>query len=410
VLSQWTVVASVAGIGFLIGGSSAVAIGLLIGPMMTEFAWPNGVASSAATAFNLSALLAAPIVGAVLDKVGARLVMSFGVLAVSSGFLLVSRCHTRYEMLAAFVFIGIGYCASSYVPSAVVVANWMKEKKSIGMGVVWGATSVGAALFSLLIGSWIEAYGWRVMSAIIAALTAVMLSLTLLTIRTNPPGDTRSEYRGLEFLNTNRPAAASWFSSVFIVATASSAFFAIGMNGIYYHVVSLLIKAGFSTRWAGFALGVSWVLSALGSLVLGAIADRLGAKTILAGALCSCALGTLFLIGAGETRIGILCVVAFVVLWGTSANCINQFIPVIFADRFGTIQLGTLIGVQASIMGVVGSGAPIVTGALYDRFGDYHSAIYLSTAATFLSFVLVSLLRVPQRIETSNSRVLSQGN
>jgi predicted MFS family arabinose efflux permease len=397
-LSRWTVVASLAAISVVIGGSGAVAIGLFIDPMMTELGWSNGLTSSAATAFNLAILLAGPAVGAALDKLGARPVMTFGVLAASTGFLLVSRCHTRYDMLAAFTLTGVGFCASFNIPSAVVVTNWMEDRKSLGMGIIWAATSIGAALFSILIGRWLEAYGWRVASEIIAVLCAMMLFLTVFAIRARPQCSTKTFDRRPAEAIALRSGKESMFSTIYIVATASSVLFAVGMFGVYYHIVPVLIKAGYPTHSAALLFGLSWVLSALGSLVLGVIAERLGAKIVLAGALLSCAIGTLFLLGAGEMKIGVACVTMFIILWGASANCVVQFIPVIFTESFGTQRLGTLIGVQSSIMGIAAAAAPIFTGLLYDRLSDYRLPIYLSASALFLAFWLAVLIP-PKRVD-----------
>jgi MFS family permease len=173
------------------------------------------------------------------------------------------------------------------------------------------------------------------------------------------------------------------------------------MSGIYYHVVSVLLKAGYSAYLAGLVFGASWLLSALGSLVLGVVADRLGAKPILAEGMLACGLGTLLLLGAGETSVGGVCVGTFAILWETSANSASQFLPVILAARFGSQNLGALIGVQSAIAWIAGAGAPIVTGLLYDRSGNYRLAIYLSASATFVAFVLVLLIDLPTRMEAA---------
>src|SRR2546430_2076195 len=139
VLSRWMVVSSLAAVSFVVGGSGVVAIGLFITPMMIELGWSSGLTSSAAATFGLATFLAAPGVGLALDKLGAPAVMTFGIFAVATGFLLASHCHTPYYMLAAFALAGTGYCAAFYVPSAVVVTNWMGSRKNVGMGIIWGA-------------------------------------------------------------------------------------------------------------------------------------------------------------------------------------------------------------------------------------------------------------------------------
>jgi OFA family oxalate/formate antiporter-like MFS transporter len=184
--------------------------------------------------------------------------------------------------------------------------------------------------------------------------------------------------------------------------TSTSSFFAIGMSGIYYHVVSVLTHAGYPTHWAGLVFGTSWVISALGSLAFGAMALRQRTTRVLATALLSCVCGTLCLLGVGQAQFGVACVLVFVTLWGASANSVNQLIPVILAERFGSRKLGALVGVQSLIMGIASAGAPVVTGLLYDHFSDYRLAIYLSAAAMVLSFITLSLIKAPQVVNTTS--------
>jgi MFS family permease len=396
---RWLVIVSLAVSGFVISGLGSVAIGLFISPMMAEFGWPNGRTSAIAPAFTMASLLAAPGVGVALDRFGTRTVMALGVLAVSVGFLLASRCHNWYTMLAAFALAGIGYSASFYLPSAVVVATWMPNQRSLAIGIILGAASAGSALFSPLIGWLVEVRDWRVASEMIGVTTALTLPLILLTVRTGLKVDSQISDAAREKSNTRAVERHVLFSSTVFFSIASCAMFSVGMSGIYYHVVSVLVKAGYSGHLAGLVFGATWLLSAFGSLVLGVIADRLGAKKILAAALLAGAVGTLSLLGAEDRVLGTACVVAFVVLWGTTANGAFQMVPVILAERFGSQHLGTLIGVQSAIAGIAGAAAPVITGLLYDRSGDYHLAIYLSASATFIAFVLASLIKSPKQLK-----------
>jgi MFS family permease len=169
--------------------------------------------------------------------------------------------------------------------------------------------------------------------------------------------------------------------------------FAFGMQGIYFHVVPLLSNAGFSTHTAGVAFGATWLLSGLGSLGLGLLADRIGPKVTLASALVCCAVGTLLLLGAGQSIIGVICAVGFIVLWGLSLNCFGQLAPVIFAARVGSRRLGTLIGWQFASAGVAGAISPVVTGMMYDKFGGYAAAIDLNSVTVFAAVGLILMLK-----------------
>ncbi len=394
---RWIVISALSAIAFTIGGAGAVAIGLCIDPIMSEFHWTNGRTSSITTAFLLASLVASPVIGRALDRVGACSVMKFGIIAVATGFLAASRCHSYIPMTAACAWAGIGYVAAYYIPTTVVVANWMGIKKNFGMGLIMASTSVGAAIFSPAIGWSIEKWGWRVTLEILAVLAASMLPLVLLFVKTSPCSITPSEEEQPAVTDKRDSGRSAMFSSTFVMITTCSVLFNIGMGGILYHVVAILIGAGFSPHAAGLVYGGTWLLSALGSLVFGAVADRLGTKAVLVGALLWGSVGTLCLLGVGVAGIGMVCVGAFVLLWGTSANGVSQFVPVLFAERFGRQQLGTLVGVQSAVAGVAGSTAPIVTGLLYDGFHSYRAAIDVSSGVTLAAALLLLTLRASAR-------------
>jgi MFS family permease len=393
----WTVVTCVAAIGFVIPGAVTGVIGTLLSPLMKESGWSSSLTSSLLTAYTVAGLSSTPAVGFALDALGPRAVMAFGALGAAMGLFWASRCHSWSWMLGAFACAGIGFNASFYLPSTVIVTSWMSTQKGLGMGIVMGAMSAGAALFSPLIGWGIERYGWRPTVAGIAALIMLMLPLILLTVRTNPRDQPeRARSPSATHAGTARQGARAHrrdlLSRVFLLALASGVLFSIGMQGIYYHLVPLLIKAGFSAHWAGMAFGGTWLLSSVGSLVLGVIADRVGAKRMLVIALLCSALGTLFLLEVREGIMGIACVAVFVLLWGASANGFGQLTPVIFAERLGARSLGTLVGVLMTLTGIAGAAAPMVAGWLYDEFGDYRWAVALCALATFLGGVFILLV------------------
>jgi MFS family permease len=169
----------------------------------------------------------------------------------------------------------------------------------------------------------------------------------------------------------------------------------IGINGLLFHIVSLLVKAHYSVRSAGLVLGCINVTAGIGSVAFGAGADRFGIPRILPAALLCGAIGALTLLGI-ESRYGAIWVTTFVLLWGAIHNVYGQAVPTIIGERFGTRKLGTLMGLVFAIAGGTGAAAPIVTGFLYDRFGNYEAAIVFSALALLGSCLFISLLIRPR--------------
>lgn len=388
---KWPVVTGVSLIAFIIAGTGAAVLGPLFGPIMKELEWSNTQTSSLATAYTVGGLLSTLAVGVGIDRFGARAVMLFGACVASSGLLVAAHGHTWPVMLTTFTAVGIGVNASFYLPSTVVISSWMGTKRNLGMGVVMGSMSAGATLLSPLIAWSTELHGWRTTLDAIAILTGATLPLIWVTARTNP----EQAWRMTPLHKSPDPLVprSLLFSPVFLLVSSSGALVNVGMLAIYYHVVPLLIKAGYSDHTAGIAFGASWLVSGLGSLALGVIADRLGTKRVLAWSLLVCAVGTVFLLSAGITLLGIASVCAFVLLWGAAANSFQQLAPVIFAERFSLDHLGSLIGIQYTVAGIAGAIAPITTGLLFDRFGDYRLAVLFSAASTLVGFLLILLIQ-----------------
>jgi MFS family permease len=266
----------------------------------------------------------------------------------------------------------------------------MGEQKNLGMGIVLGAMSIGAACFSAGLGWLIETHGWRQTCEVLAGMIALIVPLPLATIRGERE---QTAQRCSESAQPCEPVEHSPLSLAavpFLNALGAGALFSIGMGCIYYHVVPLLIAKGYPTHVAGLIYGLSWLLSAVGSIGLGFVGHRLGALKTLAVALVMCAAGTVALAGAGHPRLGTSCVVVFVVLWGLSANSFSQFIPIILADLFDPRMLGTLLGAMTFVISAAAAVAPLGTGLLYDHFQNYQSSIFVSVMATLLACVAIA--------------------
>ena len=316
--------------------------------------------------------------------------MVAGTLMVAAGYGALAYCQTLVEFYAAFLVIGVGYGGSFYLASSTLIAAQMGEQKNVSMGIWMLAGSVGAALFSLAITWQLGAYGWRKTTLVSALLVASMVPVMLVLIPKHRPAVrnpdvSKSHFRAIPWRMLVDPA--------FLLMSAASAFASFGMSAVYYHAVPILVQAGFSAPTAGAILGTSWVLSGVGSLCLGAVSNRFGVATILRFSLLFNAIGTACLLVGASAAFGFVAAGVFVLLWGATANAVNQFLPILVFERFGAIHLGVLVGVQGAIMGLVGSFAPIVTGSLYDRFSTYAASIVVSVIATLVAVALTLSLR-----------------
>jgi MFS family permease len=374
--------------GFVLVGICAIAVGMLFDPLIAEFHWTNAATSGLATAYALAAMLSGPLFGLVIDRAGSRGVMIAGVAMVGLGFCTVAASSTLYALYAAFVLIGIGYGGAYFLGASALIAKQMGNRKDLGMGIWMFAGSAGAAVFALVISQWTATHGWRSTSLACALLVFAMVPVILFLI---PATRSAAAYETVPAQRAPIPVR-HLVAPGFVLTTLAGAFAAFGMNAVYFHAVPILHKAGFSAQTASSIFGASWILSAVGSLASGALSQRYGAQRVLCISLIVGALGTLALLLAPHAQYYVAAAAVFIVLWGATANAVNQFLPILLVEYFGPMHLGVLLGIQGALWGLVGSLAPIVTGALFDAYSSYAVAIVTSTVATFLAFVLIALL------------------
>src|SRR5258708_7149434 len=117
--------------GWIIVASLFVALGLVFGSgyntggfffphLLKYFGWKRAQLSTLqGSALPLSAGLSAPLIGWLLDRVEARIVMVAGTLLTAGAFLLASRADSFGPIFGAYVILGIGIGASTLLPCSL---------------------------------------------------------------------------------------------------------------------------------------------------------------------------------------------------------------------------------------------------------------------------------------------------
>lgn len=384
---QRTLIAAVSVSFFFMIGICAISVGLLLPPLMAEFGWNSATTSGLITAYSLAAMLTGPAIGYLIDRFGPRIVMLWGVAAVGAGYLGMSLCHGLLQFYIAFVVIGTGYGGAFFLGATAIVATRTGEQKNLAMGIMMAVGAVGAAISAFGINWVISGYGWRVMVQVAGLLVLAMLPIIHFGIPRQPAQEQALAAKPGSAKLPLKLAIAPYFLAI----TAASGLAAFGMSGINYHIVPILTHGGLTAAMASSVYGASWLISGAGSLFGGMVADRLGTRNVLAGALVLSAVGTMALGFTGSGVAGMIAAGLFVLCWGGTANAVSQYLPILIVNRYGAAHLGSLIGLQSVLMGVTGAFAPVVTGALFDRYASYEVAIVACSIPPLIAFLFVIL-------------------
>lgn len=95
------------------------------------------------------ALLFSPLWTILVRELGRKIVMTFGCLAMSGGFIAASFAHQIWHLyLSQGVLVGIGLGAI-FIPSVQVVPQWFLKRRSLAGGIASAGSGFGGLAFSL---------------------------------------------------------------------------------------------------------------------------------------------------------------------------------------------------------------------------------------------------------------------
>jgi MFS family permease len=139
----WLIVASLWVTLFIIFGGGYLTAGVFFTPLLKQFGWGRAQLSTLQGSLAISAGISAPLIGWLLDKVEARIVMVVGAVLAGIAYLLASQVHSFTPMLGAYLLLGVGICAATLLPAALVVSNWFGANRGLALGLTSSGISLG---------------------------------------------------------------------------------------------------------------------------------------------------------------------------------------------------------------------------------------------------------------------------
>ncbi len=226
-----------------------------------------------------------PFAGAAAARFGYRPVMVFGAFCFLAGMLLLASADgLMMVFLGAGLFVGLAMaCASVAMAMAVTAQVVSPERRSMMLGTVSAAGSVGALIAAPIGQALQQGEGWRVGVIGFAALVALMIPAAWMAggvdNRPKPPIDVNSADRlGLG-------AALSMAASHTPFLVMSAAYFVCGMQLVFLttHLPSYLQLCGMDPMLGAAALGTIGGFNVLGSLFFGWAGGRYNKQALLGG-------------------------------------------------------------------------------------------------------------------------------
>ena len=127
---------------------------------------------------GLIGAVAAPLLGILLDRWGARVLFPLAGLCILFGWLAASFATDLWQMFLFYsIFAGIGHTAISSFSMTATLAPWFPATRGRMLGLADTGNPIGQAVFAPLAGILTAAFGWRIAYRTFGIIFALLIAI-----------------------------------------------------------------------------------------------------------------------------------------------------------------------------------------------------------------------------------------
>jgi len=370
-------------------GTSYYCLGVLAKPIAAETGWAISTIFLGFSVALVTMGLISAWVGQLIDRIGARSVMSIGTVVVSAGLLGLSQVRDVASYMAAWLVIGVGMrcCLYDAAFAALVQAVPSRGRTAISYLTLYGAYA--STVFWVIAHYLNTAYGWRGTLLIFAAINLVVcLPLNWLGLARREAAPEATTARPPERAQDG-PALQGRVRAIGIALFA----LIMSLNGFVFGVISLQLVPLLEAAGLAGAAAV-WVASLKGHGQFGGrLVEIFFGKNLKAMTVARIAIGVLppalllLMLARGELWL----LVAFTLLLGASQGVITIVRGAVPLALFGAQGYGAVLGLIATPILLVNAFSPALFALIVDQVG-WHNALYVLLACSILTCLAIELM------------------
>jgi len=388
-------------------------ISLFVHPVTNEFGWTRSVFTGATSIGTILGGLMALVVGPVIDRHGARWLLTAAFLMMGALLISLGSMHSLWHFYLVFILSRMILQGIIQLANNVVIAKWFIAKRGRALAISSVGQRIGLGVIPVFVQFLMSGYGWRMAAVGLGSLTwGLTIVPTVLWLRRNPEdlglnpdgdpgafedgpdkGSSQDEppqsSRLNEFSFTLREALQTRSFYVLLAALCIGNFVNTGVN---FHMYPLLTDRGFSPGLA-VAIVSTWSLVGIPMVTLGGIlAERVAIRFLMAGAFLGMGLSVVILLFADTVLTGFL----FAVVYGTFFGISLLYQNLSLANYYGRDSFGAIRGFTSPFQMVTNALGPFAAAFVFDTTGSY-SAILIAHVFLLLLVAGAMIFATPPR-------------
>lgn len=357
-----------------------------MGALEQSLGWTRDVISAyAAFALILMAFLF-PIVGAIVDRFGARGVLVAGLCALSVCMAILSFMTAPWHLGVAYSVVGgLAFTLVGNAVVTVMIARAFDARRGLATGIATSG-STGGQLFSVpLLTLGIGVIGWRASFGIAAVLCALLALATFVLMRGESHVSRAESTRGgTGFLRD--PGFHALAASFFVCGITTTGL-------IETHFLPFAAACGFPPMPSAFAFSLLAACNLGGMMLCGWLCDRVNRSYILAVIYAVRAVMLVFLVFIGsDFRL----LIVFAIVFGAFEFATLPATAGLTATRYGVPVLGKAMGFLMTAHSLGAALGAYTGGRVFVVLGSYDAAWIGSALAALVAAFLVFFAKDPR--------------
>jgi MFS transporter, OFA family, oxalate/formate antiporter len=409
----WVIVATALTMNLAASPLNAAVFSFFVTPMSEDLGWSKSDLSWGYTMRLIVAGISAPIVGALLDRIGSRVLGTLAGLIAGFCVLGLAGMHSLVVFYVLFAISGVaGFGApGGQLLTTVPIAKWFHTNRGRALAIATVGMPLGTAIFLPVVEVLIDKLGWReawliagiMVIGVIAVPCAIFMRKDPESMGLHPDGfDHPPVFGGIESA-ANTATSEEWTArqairspTMWMIVAAMMLMGAV-LPGTVLYRTSYWQDVGLPTGVIALATALDPFMVSVSALFWGFLSERIHARYIgfFGGMTVGCAM--LLMIFAQNNVIYLL---AFNMTWGTGMGANITVQNIIWPNYFGRRNVGTIRGIVFPISVIASAASAPLFATLLDTVPEQRY-VWIVTLAGFWAAALLILAAKRPRLPTA---------